>query len=203
MNNTPYFQTTLDIGDLYLNQVFNTFEDESIVFVCTDQCNRYYLCICYELRDSLNWVINQVPINVILNIIDKTMSLYEAIMYGEQDKILCSYDYRNGEQYHYVPKKELDDNILPVKGVMLQPDFDLSSYENILEHKQSVAMHLSSVITPCIQVPASIFNYLDDDAFLSSECDIDNCNPTYMSGFTNDANDNDVYSGMYEFRYAA
>ena len=203
MNNTPYFQTNLDVVNLYLSHVFNTFEDEAIIFVCTDQDDRYYFCICYDLRDSLNWVVNQVPINVILNVIDNTMSLYDAITYGEQDKILCSYDYENGEQYHYTPKQELNDNILPVKGVMLQPDSDLSSYENILESKQTAAMRLSSMITPCIRVFASILDYPDDDIFLSSECDISKCNPTYLSDFINDTNDNDICEGIYEFRYAA
>ena len=51
-----YFENLQDIGNLYLDKVFNSFEGEDIIFVCTDENGSYYFCVCYEFRYQLCWI---------------------------------------------------------------------------------------------------------------------------------------------------
>lgn len=41
-----YYENVPIIGNLYLEKVFNKFEDEDIIFVCTDDnSNKYYVYV--------------------------------------------------------------------------------------------------------------------------------------------------------------
>lgn len=132
MNSKIYFETTLNIGKLYLDKVFNTFEDEAIVFVCIDDNHDYYFCICYEFRNALKWIINRIPIDILQDIIMRRVTLYDGITYGKYDKIECEYSNNDGEHYRWIKKENLNDNILPTKNVYLRPDYNLDEYLCIL-----------------------------------------------------------------------
>lgn len=128
MNREVYFETTLTIGNLFLDKIFNSFEDEAIVFVCVDDMHNYYFCICYEFRNALKWIINPIPIDILQDIIMRRITLYDGITYGEHDKIECVYSDSDGEHYILIKKENLNDSILPTKNVYLRPDYALDEY---------------------------------------------------------------------------
>ena len=45
MNKILYFENVTNVGNLYLQHIFNTFEYEPILFVCSDDYNNLYFCI--------------------------------------------------------------------------------------------------------------------------------------------------------------
>lgn len=124
--NEAYFENVSGIGDLFLDKVFNTFEKENIVFICKDSRNENYLCICYEIRCCLKWVLCPISKISLLDLIYQNIDLkhpflsadtiIEIIFDGENEtsKIWDTYDF--------------DDKLLPNDNTFLRPDDDLSEY---------------------------------------------------------------------------
>ena len=107
-----YFENLPEIGDLYLEKVFNKFEDENIIFLCRDFVGRYYICLCYEFRITLKWIIVGVSVSDVIKLVINRISIRDIFVKNDFDPFLIEYD---GDDYK-VSRKELDKidkNILP------------------------------------------------------------------------------------------
>lgn len=49
-----YFNNVEKVGQLYLEYVFFEFESEPMLFICHDQLNQTYLCLCSDIRHGQN-----------------------------------------------------------------------------------------------------------------------------------------------------
>lgn len=125
--NEAYFTNIKDIGDLYLEQVFNIFEEENIIFVCMDTEQNRYLCVCYEIRYNLEWAIRKIPRNILVDFLKKRIDMYTAFQLSDGDLIQYVYD-GNKEWSKTFLIEEFDKNLLPEKGVYLIPDIDVTNY---------------------------------------------------------------------------
>lgn len=64
-----YFENVLNIGNLYLEHIYNTFEYEPILFTCSDDYNNLYFCICSDFRYTQKWIIVETDINILTKLV--------------------------------------------------------------------------------------------------------------------------------------
>lgn len=115
-----YFENVPNVGDLYLNRTLNVFEGENIIFICTDIKREYYLCTCYEFRDSLKWIIAKTDAKNLLKMLEKKIDIH-SVYESSELLINCIYD---GEKDTFVLTNynSVDKRIIPNKGTYLKPD---------------------------------------------------------------------------------
>lgn len=125
--NEIYFENVTKVGNLYLEKVFNRFEDENIIFVCKDACDQRYLCICYEFRASLKWILCKISSGTLARLITKRIDIRNAFELDGNEWIQIVY--REGiEESEIVSEDNMCENILPRYGVYLKADQDNSNY---------------------------------------------------------------------------
>lgn len=125
--NEIYFENVIGVGNLYLEKVFNRFEDENIIFICTDENFNKYLCLCYEFRSSLKWIISKItPKNIAKLLMQRIdiRSIYELEKYS-LIHITYKEEHLLAEQ---VQMSNLKENVLPRRGVFLKTDAKVITY---------------------------------------------------------------------------
>lgn len=126
MMNELYFKNVSGIGDLYLEQVFNEFEGENIVFICVSDEEVRYLCVCYEMRSNLKWIICPISTSSLLALIQRRIDLYSVFEAASiLTEIVYDGDGESSKQYDF---DLFNHNFLPNKGTLLKPDSSLDSY---------------------------------------------------------------------------
>ena len=126
-----YFENVCDIGNLYLEKVFNRFEDENIIFICTDDNSNRYLCLCYEFRFSLKWIIAKITIRNIARLISSNIDI--SSIYDLESENLIHIVYHNDVfRYERLRLSQLEENILPKQGIFLKTDEKVITYFNYL-----------------------------------------------------------------------
>lgn len=60
-----YFNNVEKVGQLYLEYVFFEFESEPILFICHDQLNQTYLCLCSDIRHGQKWIITKCDTKIL------------------------------------------------------------------------------------------------------------------------------------------
>lgn len=128
MSKEIYFQNVLNIGDLYLDKVLNVFEDENVVFICTDKDNNYYFSVCYEFRERISWILCRIDnLQELIETLLKSTDMYTLFNKASTDLIEITYE-NDIENSRYVKFNDFNNDFLPTPGVCLKPDDDLMSY---------------------------------------------------------------------------
>ncbi|MEY8354653.1 hypothetical protein AALB39_15025 [Lachnospiraceae bacterium 54-53] len=128
MSREIYFQNVLDIGDLYLDRVLNVFEDENIVFICTDKDNNYYFTVCYEFREKIGWVLCRIDeIQMLIEALFEMTDMYTLFKRSSTNLIEIIYE-DDIEKSIYINFEDFNKKFLPTPGVCLKPDDDLLPY---------------------------------------------------------------------------
>ncbi len=125
-----YFENLQDIGNLYLDKVFNSFEGEDIIFVCTDENGSYYFCVCYEFRYQLCWIATKASIIDIADIISKETDIHS--LFKKSKQIIKIADDGEKQTVTFTDYETINHNYIPTEGVKLREDFDLSDYRKKL-----------------------------------------------------------------------
>lgn len=127
-----YFKSVKGIGNLYLEYVFNEYDGEPILFVLSDDEMKYYLALCYEIRYSLEWIIIDISKDVIKQLLDRTLTLYDAFHLKDSNLKIV---FKNNEwKYDNLPTTEIDDLTYPEKSLTLLCDFeDAKKYFSLCE----------------------------------------------------------------------
>lgn len=115
-----YFEKIPNVGNLYLNRILNVFEGENIIFICTDKKRKYYLCTCYEFRNSLKWIIAKTDTKILLKMLEKKIDIHSVYKLSEL-LINCIYDGKE-DNFYLTNYNNVNKQIIPNKGTYLKPD---------------------------------------------------------------------------------
>lgn len=123
MNDAPYFRNLKSVGNLYLSHVFLSFENEPIIFICTDNYRNLYLCLCSEIRNEQRWIISKCSLECIKSLIYKKIEI--ASVFLNSDLLLqVILDITGAESNEIISVSDLDRLDLPEDGVYLKCDID-------------------------------------------------------------------------------
>lgn len=131
---TDKFLTLSKNLTLYYVCVLNEFEDIPILFVCCDENNNFYLCLCSEIRYILHWSIVQCDLNTLSDLINQKIPIYDVF---KQKNKLYSVEYDKNDNISYKLQDFCDMNNfnLPKPNVYLQytPDDAIQCMLDIIE----------------------------------------------------------------------
>lgn len=122
-----YFENITGIGNLYLEKVFNRFEDENIIFICNDDNEKRYLCICYEFRKALKWIVTEITLNNIIRLISKKVDIRSIYEFNAERIVHIKYEAEAMDSF-CTSMKNLENNIFPKEGVFLKTDSKINAY---------------------------------------------------------------------------
>lgn len=122
-----YFEGVERIGNLYLEKVFMKFEDENILFICTDDNNQRYLGVCYETRMALKWVLCKVSNEAILQMLFGVITVRECFE-GEAEVLLINYTETDGETAEWKMIEDVNSRILPDADFYVKYDMNEDNY---------------------------------------------------------------------------
>ena len=97
------------------------FDDIPIVFVAKDDSDHIYLCDCVEFRNSQKWIIVKTDYVILMKIVTKQISVYDALLTEDELVDFVVYDYDNETFQHNVSVRmeALSPEELPDKNSML------------------------------------------------------------------------------------
>ena len=116
-----YFENVLKFGDLYLDKVLNEFEEENIIFTCTDNSGDIFLSVCYEFRFKLKFILCKITINNLIELFTKQIDLYT--IFKDSDCLINIITDNDGDHITKVDYEHFNKDLLPTPGVYLKPDF--------------------------------------------------------------------------------
>ena len=96
-NDEAIISSTSGGNNFYLLFSIMEYEGIPILFVARDDFNKLYLCDCVEFREFQRWTISKVTLQTIKQIIDKELTVFEALKRDDDKKIIATYDYTSGE----------------------------------------------------------------------------------------------------------
>lgn len=70
-----YFENVVTVGNLYLEYILYEFENEPILFICSDDSKNTYLCVCFDFRRHARWVVARCPINILLMLLRRCLTI--------------------------------------------------------------------------------------------------------------------------------
>ena len=113
-----YFTDVVDIGELYLERIFLQFENEPIIFLCSNNIKNLYLCVCTEIRYQQNWLIVAITKNQLEEMMRGNKNVRSAFV--ESEKIIAiSMDMNGKELSKMVHLEEINPIDLPSNNVYL------------------------------------------------------------------------------------
>lgn len=122
-----YFEGVERVGNLYLEKVFMKFEDENILFICTDDNAERYIGVCYETRMALKWVLCKTSNEMILQMLFGIITVRKC--FKEQTEVLLiNYTEANGETVEWKKLKDVNPRILPDEDFYVKYDMNEDNY---------------------------------------------------------------------------
>lgn len=150
MNNV-FFSNVPNIGDLFINNVLLEFELEPVIFVCKDNYNNFFLCICDDFIDEKrSWIAIKIPVKDLLDILNDKITLLSAFKKSQNKTIIIDYyPDQKAYDYHIMNFSDIDETELPCEDQYLDEKETFSDYIDYLK---------SHIISYDIQCD---FEYLD------------------------------------------
>ena len=122
LDNTVFFSGIPHSENLFLDYVFNEFNMEPILFTVRDSEYNLYLCLCYEMRNSLEWIVSKISNAALSNLINKKKSIREVFL---SDSSLMKIIRNTDSSYTVISFNSVtDDELLPENKVMLRCNFE-------------------------------------------------------------------------------
>lgn len=123
--NDVFFKNITNIGDLCLDHIFFEFEGEPILFTCTDNANKTYLCVCSEMRHFQKWVLSECSLLNLAAMIDETIDITTTFRKANELITIIS-DIHGHEISQVIRSNEIDPLDLPQSGTFLTYNKDNS-----------------------------------------------------------------------------
>lgn len=120
MERKPYFKGIPQQGDLYLEKIYLDFEGEPVLFLCSDGSLGLYLCLLTEIRKRFRWIISKTSKGILDDLVNYRIPVYDAFK-GVPNAVnyIIDMNLNLDVSIRKVSFEEIDDNDLPVKGVLL------------------------------------------------------------------------------------
>ncbi len=146
-----YFKNVPNFGDLFINKVLLEYELEPVIFVCKDNYNNFFLCICDDFIDAKrSWIAIKIPVNDLLDILNDKITLLSAFKKSVNKTIIIDYcPDKKTYDYCMMNFSDIDETELPCEDQYLDEKDTFDDYINYLK---------SYIISYDIQCD---FDYLD------------------------------------------
>lgn len=142
----PYFKNIPKMGNLEMDHIFLE-NGYPVLFTCKNK-NRIFLCICRTVIDVQKWVISEIDLQTLSNLINNVTSIYDAFKSGKNYACIVKWDKVNKqEEYEVLKCNMLSDSDLPKKKVFLDDEGESLEYLNKVENRilQYYANHIESI----------------------------------------------------------
>ncbi len=134
MNNI-YFSNVSTIGNLYLEYVFYEFENEPILFLCKDEMDNIYFCLCSDIRYGQKWIITKCTMDILRKAIEQKIDIVSV--FSHQNKcVVINMDINGNENSFQKDIKDIDPLDLPKKETYIK--CDKIEVKNFLEKIENI-----------------------------------------------------------------
>lgn len=167
--NEIYFENVVHIGNLYLEKVFDKFEDENIIFICKDVNGDRYLCICYEFRLSLKWILCKISPETLIKLIRQRTDIRMVFDLEYNNLINIVYE-NNKESSEIITINKSNEYILPKYGVFLKINQEIKKYLRFIcfNFTKTTSFKCERFLNYTLNKPKPIFNTAIDRCDLNS-----------------------------------
>ena len=124
----PYFKNVPYLDDLYME--FIIFEYECpILFVCKNKEDRLYICVCYDIRESQQWIVAPIDQEILIQLLTNQIAIRDAfaLYRSEEKRYLINWKKVNGEGKYScrsIMFSDIPDEILPVANETIEAEDD-------------------------------------------------------------------------------
>lgn len=131
MNNIM-FKSSPILGDLYLEEVLFSYENNPIVFTCKNKDNVRSFCLCNDSIIEQTWMIKEITNNTLLKVLYDEISICKAFELGDSKVVIAI---KEGSDIKYKCKQfnEIDIMELPDPNEKLEMKDELSSFISKIE----------------------------------------------------------------------
>jgi len=116
-----YFENINGIGKLYLEHIFYEFESEPILFVCSDDNDNIYLCLCSEIRYIQKWIVSKCSISLLKKLIDEKLDVASSFLENSEVTVVEA-DLDGNEKNYCIDTEKIDPLDLPEEGTYIKCD---------------------------------------------------------------------------------
>lgn len=114
-----FFKDVDEIGNLYLDYIFYEFEYEPILFVCVDDNNKLYFCLCSNIRFGQRWIIMKADVLLLNKLIEEEIEIATAFLRAK-NLIIYTMDLDGKEESMVANANKIDRLDLPREGTYLR-----------------------------------------------------------------------------------
>lgn len=114
-----YFENVVTVGNLYLAYILYEFENEPILFICSDDSKELYLCICAEIRRHMRWIVACCQDKILSDLVSQKIPIASAFLLNDK-VIVIEYNNEDDETSKVINSKEINLLDLPEEGLMLR-----------------------------------------------------------------------------------
>lgn len=203
--NDVFFRNITNIGDLCLDHIFFEFESEPILFTCTDNANKIYLCVCSEMRHFQKWVLSECSLLNLAAMIDEKIDITTTFLKANELITIIS-DIHGHEVSQVIRSNEIDPLDLPQSGTFLKYNKDNS--RRYLSSKLQSRVFQTLKVTPSLQ--DLLISYRSENTSISnrpaqqvefSVCSIGNETFANIESFLKETTDTSLIKCAYQNVY--
>ena len=137
----PYFKNIPKLGDLEMDNIFLE-NGYPVLFTCKNR-EKIFLCVCRTVIDIQKWVISEINIQILDDMINNVISIHDAFVKNNGYACIARWSKTNRhEEYEVIKSNMLSEKDLPEKDVFL--DDDGESLEYLDKVKNRINHHLES-----------------------------------------------------------
>lgn len=116
-----YFDQVIGIGKLYLEHIFYEFENEPILFLCSDEAKKLYICLCSDIRYEQKWIVAECALNTLRLLIKEEIDIASAFFLSKK-VIVIKMDMQGNESSCEMDIAEVDRLDLPKERTYIRCD---------------------------------------------------------------------------------
>lgn len=116
-----YFENVTGIGKLYLEYIFYEYENEPILFLCTDAGKNLYFGLCSDIRYEQKWIIMEINLSILKEMIEEEVDIASVFLAAKNLTIIIR-DLQGYETSHVIEANTIDRLDLPKDGIFLRCD---------------------------------------------------------------------------------
>lgn len=107
--------------NLYIDEVFVE-EKYPILFTCRNKSDSLFICVCYEIREKLQFIVSKNTKENIIDMLKNKITLRE-VFDSPFDKVFLVDCYKSNFEFTTKVKyKDIDSDLLPIEGTYLESE---------------------------------------------------------------------------------